>query len=72
MAVFGFSWTIPTAIGPLAAGLIMDNYNPNWVWYAAGISMILSAGIFLYLQQKSPERFEQSNHQEQAIETGLS
>jgi MFS family permease len=58
MAVFGFSWTIPTAIGPLAAGLIMDNYNPNWVWYAAGISMLLSAGIFALLQLKASKRFD--------------
>ncbi len=59
MAIFGFSWTIPTAIGPLAAGVIMDNYDPNWVWFAAGISMMLSAGIFALLQMKAPKRFEQ-------------
>ncbi len=67
MAIFGFSWTIPTAIGPLAAGLIMDNYNPNWVWYAAGISMMLSAGIFAVLQQKSPERFERSSEKNSKV-----
>ena len=37
MAVFGISWLIPGAIGPLLAGLIMDNGNPLWVWYASGI-----------------------------------
>jgi MFS family permease len=58
MAVFGFSWTIPTAIGPLAAGLIMDNFNPNWVWYAAGLSMLMSAGIYSWLHLKAPTRFE--------------
>ena len=57
MAVFGFTWSIPTAIGPLAAGLIMDNYNPNWVWYTCGISMLLSASIFAGLQLKASERF---------------
>jgi len=57
MAVFGFSWTIPTAIGPLAAGLIMDNYNPNWVWYACGIIMLLSASTFAGLHLKAAERF---------------
>ena len=36
MAFFGFSWTIPSLFGPLAAGLIMDNYDPNLVWYLAG------------------------------------
>lgn len=57
MAVFGFSWTIPTAVGPLAAGLIMDNYNPNWVWYACGIIMLLSASTFAGLHLKAAERF---------------
>ncbi|HDD55798.1 MAG TPA: MFS transporter, partial [Chloroflexi bacterium] len=58
MAVFGFSWTIPNAIGPLMAGVVMDNYNPNWVWYGAGIFMVISAGIFTFLQIKSSSRFD--------------
>jgi len=37
MAVFGISWLIPGAIGPLLAGLVMDNGNPLWVWYGSGI-----------------------------------
>jgi len=61
MAVFGITWTIPTAVGPLAAGLIMDNYNPNWVWYACGISMLLSASIFAGLQLKASNRFASIN-----------
>jgi MFS family permease len=64
MAVFGFSWTIPNAIGPLMAGIVMDNYNPNWVWYGAGIFMIISAGIFTYLQIKSSSRFDLSTKAE--------
>lgn len=61
MAVFGFSWTIPMAIGPLAAGLIMDNYNPNWVWYACGIILLLSASTFAGLHLKAAERFASVN-----------
>lgn len=61
MAIYGFSWTLPTAIGPLAAGLIMDNYNPNWVWYACGISMMLSAAIFAWLQFNASDRFTDLN-----------
>ena len=57
MAVFGFSWTIPMAAGPLVAGLVMDNYNPNWVWYGAGISMLLAAVIFAGLHVKASDRF---------------
>jgi MFS family permease len=57
LALFSLSWTIAGAIGPTAAGLIMDNYNPDWVWYAAGIiSAAAAAGYFaLYLATK--ERF---------------
>jgi len=64
MAVYGFSWILPTAVGPLAAGLIMDNYNPNWVWYASGISMMLSAAIFAWLQVKASDRFANINGDE--------
>lgn len=32
MAIFGFSWGIPYAVGPLAAGLILDNTNPQYLW----------------------------------------
>jgi MFS family permease len=60
MAMFGFSWTIPTAFGPWAAGLIMDNYNPNWVWYACGlISMIAVAG-YLILHLHTRKRVAES------------
>jgi MFS family permease len=58
MAVFGFSWTIPNAVGPLLAGLVMDNYDPNWVWYGAGIFMVISAIIFALLQVQAGNRFE--------------
>jgi MFS family permease len=49
MAVFGFSWALPIAVGPLLAGMIMDYGKPNWVWYAAFILASLSALIFLWL-----------------------
>ena len=53
MAVFGLSWAIPATIGPTAAGLILDNYNPNLLWYVgAGIcavSMISFYGLHLWL-----------------------
>ncbi len=57
MAVFGFSWTIPNTFGPLLAGVVMDNYNPNWVWYGAGVFMLISAAIFAGIQAKSANRF---------------
>ena len=42
----------------LGAGLIMDNFNPSWVWYACGISMLLSAAIFAGLQIRAGYRFK--------------
>ena len=36
MAIAGLSWAIPSTIGPGLAGYIMDNYNPNLVWYIGG------------------------------------
>lgn len=49
MAMFGFSWTLPVAIGPLLAGLIMDNYDPNWVWYASGILATVAVIGYMWL-----------------------
>ncbi|MEJ2710356.1 MAG: MFS transporter [Anaerolineales bacterium] len=49
MAVYGFSWVLPSAVGPLLAGMVMDNFNPNWVWYSAGLVGIVAAGAFYFL-----------------------
>ena len=42
MAVFGLTWAIPSTIGPGAAGYILDNYNPNLLWYIGGLLCGLS------------------------------
>jgi MFS family permease len=57
MAFYGLSWAIPSMVGSLAAGLIMDNYNPHWVWYACGILSALAIIWFLFLYAKTRERF---------------
>lgn len=49
MAVSGFSYIIPFAIGPLAAGYIMDQYDPNWVWYGCGILAAVTVLAFVAL-----------------------
>jgi MFS family permease len=53
MAIFGISWSIPFMIGPLLAGLILDNLNPNLLWYAAGFVGLLSVLGFLYLHRRA-------------------
>jgi MFS family permease len=50
MAVYGFSWVIPMAIGPLLAGMVMDNFNPAYVWYLAGILGLLAAAAYYSLE----------------------
>jgi MFS family permease len=58
MALYGLSWILPNALGPLAAGIIMDNYNPDWVWYAGGlISMIVALG-YLTLNASAEQRLK--------------
>lgn len=52
MATYGFSWIIPTAIGPLLAGMVMDNLDPAWVWYGAGIVAVISALAYYGLERR--------------------
>ncbi len=51
--VYGNSWGVAFAIGPWLAGLILDNYNPNWLWYACGIVGTLSILGFLALHLRT-------------------
>jgi len=59
MAVSGLVWSIPATIGPAAAGIIMDNYNPNLVWYIGGFICIISGiGYYaLHLKLGGQQRF---------------
>ena len=61
MAVSGFSWAIPFAVGPYLAGLIMDGPKPHLLWYAAGFVGMLSTFAFLALYRargKETEKIE--------------
>ncbi len=58
MAAFGFTWTIPFAIGPLLAGLIIDNLNPDLVWYLSGLIGLIAAAGYLWLQRQGARRIE--------------
>ena len=46
MAVFGLTWALPSTIGPGAAGYILDNYNPNLLWYIGGV--LCGLAVFAY------------------------
>jgi MFS family permease len=52
MAIYDLGWTLPATIGPAAAGLILDYYNPNLLWYVGGIMCAVSALGFYALHVK--------------------
>lgn len=59
MAIFGLSWAIPSTVGPGAAGYILDNYNPNLLWYIGGALCGLSVLAYyaLHLRLGSKPEF---------------
>jgi MFS family permease len=57
MAFHTLAWAIPSAIGPGAAGLIMDNYDPRWIWYAGGVICAIAIAGFCSLHLKTHVRF---------------
>ena len=65
MAVFGLSWAIPATVGPGVAGYILDNYNPNLLWYLGGILTLVSvAGFFLlHLRLSARQEFAPVNEE---------
>jgi MFS family permease len=50
--VYNISWGVSFAAGPYLAGLIMDNYNPNWLWYVCGMLGFAAALGFLSLHSR--------------------
>lgn len=48
MAVYDLGWTLPATFGPAVAGLILDHYDPTYLWYAGGVLCALSA-LWYYL-----------------------
>jgi MFS family permease len=68
MAFYGLSFTIPEIIGPTAAGLIMDNADPRWVWYIGGVLCAIAVGGFYTLHVRSGARVAASLEQTVPIE----
>jgi len=64
MAFFSLAWTIPSTVGPWAAGMVMDNYDPNWVWYGGGIICAVAAAGFYALHLATRSRFAADAKQE--------
>ena len=61
MAISGLSWLIPSAIGPYIAGLIMDNYDPRWVWYLCGLLSLVAVSGYLILNTRFQKRVSEQS-----------
>jgi predicted MFS family arabinose efflux permease len=59
MAIFGLTWLLPSTFAPMLAGLILDNLNPNLLWYIGGALCAVAAFAFysLHLRLGRQERF---------------
>ncbi len=60
LAFFGLAWALPSAVGPVAAGLILDNYQPELVWILAGILSAAAILGYLGLHLRIRDRFQQA------------
>lgn len=71
MAVFGLSWALPATVAPTVAGVILDNYNPNLLWYIGGVLCLVSVGSFyaLHLILGKQKRFQNINGDAEAKPT---
>jgi MFS family permease len=52
MATFNFGWVVAAAVGPVLAGLVMDNADPRWVWFLAFSAALAAASAFLQLERR--------------------
>lgn len=70
MAIFGLSWAIPSTVGPGAAGYILDNYNPNLLWYLGGALCALSVLAYYWLHVRLGTKPEFAAVEEEAVPFG--
>ncbi|HEX2995667.1 MAG TPA: MFS transporter [Anaerolineales bacterium] len=67
MAMFGLSWSIPSVVGAYLAGTILDNYNPNLLWYVGGAICGLSVLAYYALHLRLGTRQQFIPVKEEAI-----
>ena len=65
MAIFEFGWVLPTTYASICGGLVLDNFNPHWLWYGCmgvGVLVIIVYSLLhLFGGEKirvSDERYE--------------
>ena len=70
MAIFGLSWAIPSTVGPGAAGYILDNYNPDLLWYIGGAICALSVLAYYALHLRLGTKPEFAPAQQETASLG--
>jgi MFS family permease len=56
MAFASLSWLLPATFGPGAAGIVLDNYNPNLLWFFCGVSCMIAIAMYLLLNRRVAHR----------------
>ena len=56
--IYGNSWGFAFAVGPYLAGLVMDNYNPNLLWYACALVGTVSTLAFIFMHLRVRPKLE--------------
>jgi len=57
LAFYGLAWALPSAVGPAAAGFVLDNYQPELVWILAGVLSLVAILGYLALHVRLRDRF---------------
>jgi MFS family permease len=70
MAIYGFSWIIPFAFGPVLAGYVLDTYDPRWLWYIAGGIGLMAVLGFMGLHRRM-EKDEDSEVSSIAVQESI-
>jgi MFS family permease len=52
MAIFDLSNKVPATVGPAAAGVVLDNYNPNLLWHLGALLCAIAAACFCVLHTR--------------------
>ena len=69
MAAFQIGRQSAAAIGPLIAGVILDHYNPNWLWYGGGLICVTVAAGYVVLNKRAGMQFNaRTNLEGKAVE----
>mgnify|MGYP006185416251 CR=1 FL=1 len=65
MAIYDLGWAVPSTLGPAAAGLILDHYNPHLLWYIGGAICALSVLAYyaLHLRLGTKPQFAPAQHE---------